>query len=50
VFLEVEVPAKPFAANVTREWLLVVVRVHVKRQVVHLKGVIGTREQDKTTF
>lgn len=36
VFLEIEVPAKPFATDVTRERLLVVVSVHVKRQVVHL--------------
>lgn len=36
VFLEIEVPAEPFAANVTRERFLVVVRVHVERQIVHL--------------
>jgi len=38
VFLQVEVPAEPFAADVTRERFLVVVRVHVKRQIVHLFG------------
>jgi hypothetical protein len=38
MFLQVEVPAKSFAAHVARERFLVVVRVHVKRQVVHLRG------------
>lgn len=38
VFLQVEVPAESLAANVARERFLVVVRVHVKRQVVHLRG------------
>lgn len=38
MFLQVEVPAEPFAADVTRERFLVVVRVHVKRQIVHLFG------------
>lgn len=37
VFLEIEVPTEPFAAHVTRERFLVVVRVHVKRQIVHLR-------------
>lgn len=36
MFLQVEVPAEPFAAHMARERFLVVVRVHVKRQVVHL--------------
>lgn len=36
MFLQVEVTAEPFAAHVARERFLVVVRVHVKRQVVHL--------------
>jgi len=47
VFLEIEVPAKPFAADVTCERFLVVVRVHVKRQVVHLFGIlIGTHKKE----
>lgn len=36
VLLEIEVATKPFGADSTRVWLLFVVCVHVKRQVVHL--------------
>lgn len=36
VFLEVKVPAEAFAAGGAGEGLLVVVGVHVERQVVHL--------------
>lgn len=36
VLLQVEVPTEPLAADPTRERLLLIVRVHVKRQVVDL--------------
>lgn len=36
MFLEVEVAAEAFAACGAREWLLVVVRVHVEGEVVDL--------------
>lgn len=36
MFLEVEVATESFGADSTRVWLLLVVGVHVERQVVHL--------------
>lgn len=36
VLLQVKVPAESFAASWAREGLLVIVRVHVERQVVYL--------------
>ena len=36
MLLEVEVSAEPFAADAAGEGLLVVVRVHVEGEVVHL--------------
>ena len=37
VFLQIKIPAKSFLTNRTRKWLFVVVRVHVKSQVVQLE-------------
>ena len=37
VFLQIKIPAKSFLTNRTRKWLFVVVRVHVKCQVVQLE-------------
>jgi len=50
VFLEIKVPAKPFATDVTRERLLVIVRVHVKRQIVHLFGILVHTIKTKQNF
>lgn len=36
VFLQVEVPAESLSADLAREWLLVVVGVHVEREIVNL--------------
>lgn len=36
MFLEIEISAKAFAANMACERFLIVVRVHVKRQIIHL--------------
>lgn len=36
VLLEVEIPAEPFSAHFARVWLLVVVRVHMESQIIHL--------------
>ena len=37
VLLQIKIPAKSFLTNRTRKWLFVVVRVHVKCQVVQLE-------------
>ena len=37
VLLQIKIPAKSFLTNRTRKWLFVVVRVHVKSQVVQLE-------------
>lgn len=36
MLLEVEIPTESLSADRTGKWLLIVVRVHVKRQVVNL--------------
>lgn len=36
VLLQIEIPTKPFPADLTSEWFLIVVGVHVEGEVVYL--------------